>query len=46
MGTYSDEQIVEWAVQTCFTGLCGTPPPIATSPTADIPHLEAGKRSS
>jgi AcrR family transcriptional regulator len=22
-GSYSDDQIVDWAVQTCFTGLCG-----------------------
>lgn len=29
MGTYDDEQIVEWAVQACFNGLCGSPAPVA-----------------
>ncbi len=45
MGTYTDEQIVDWAVQTCFTGLCGSPARDAAPPQADAGTRKAGKRS-
>lgn len=46
MGTYSDEQIVDWAVQTCFTGLCGSPAPSAVPQKAAASSRKVGSRPS
>jgi hypothetical protein len=45
-GTYSDEQIVDWAVQTCFTGLCGTVAPRNSKAAGPTRARKAGRAAS
>jgi AcrR family transcriptional regulator len=45
-GTYSDAQIVDWAVQTCFTGLCGNAAPKAPKAAATTRSRKADKNGS